>query len=108
MADDPWFYLKDAVHILRSNGTTEHADACERAYADLTAKRWPDLQCLYTRAVHELACSRCLNNKNGVMTVEGRDECPECNGNMRNTCTIELLSSLVSHVERLQKAQSNG
>lgn len=34
---EPWFYLKDAVHILRGNGTIEHADACEMAFAYIEA-----------------------------------------------------------------------
>lgn len=33
------FYLHDAVHILRSNGTTEHADACEWAASELESLR---------------------------------------------------------------------
>lgn len=33
------FYLHDAVHILRSNGTTEHADACEWAVTELESLR---------------------------------------------------------------------
>ncbi len=33
------FYLHDAVHILRSNGTTEHADACAWAVTEIESLR---------------------------------------------------------------------
>ena len=33
------FYLHDAVHILRSNGTTEHADACAWAVTEIERLR---------------------------------------------------------------------
>lgn len=43
------FYLHDSVHILRSNGTAEHADACEWA-----AKEIERLRTLIMRASEEL------------------------------------------------------
>lgn len=33
------YYLHDAVHILRSNGTHEHAEACARAVEEIEALR---------------------------------------------------------------------
>lgn len=36
---DANYYLHDAVHILRSNGTIEHAKACEEAVKELEALR---------------------------------------------------------------------
>lgn len=56
-------------------------------------------QCLLTRTTHQLACPRCLNNPRGVTTAHGRDECPECHGNLRNVDLIALLGMLVARAQ---------
>lgn len=47
-------------------------------------------------AKRELACDRC-GNRGSIMTRDGLDECPACQGLGRNTATIELLEALTDH-----------